>query len=190
MPLLAGSCCQRRRQTRNEALRVLFVGFCCPPKSIIFTRCFKPCPCAFVGAFFGCFRRRCSSYSLCFLDARAKVRLAKIDTPSTRKPVFWGLRPRRRSRNEDNSGSKNDFKKRLKKQPKVCENDDFSGSGAELQKHRPKLPPRPSPGPSGERPGRPKTAPRSAKSCPRRGKSGPRTAKTAPRGHQERLQRW
>ena len=103
---------------------------------------------------------------------------------------FKGLRPRRRSRNEDNSGSKNNFKKRLKKQPKVCENDDFSGSGAELQKHRPKLPPRPSPGPSRERPGRPKTAPRSAKSCPRRGKSGPRTAKTAPRGHQERLQNW
>ena len=148
--------CQRRRQTRNLALRVRFwASFALQNRSFSHV----------------CFARA-------ILDARAKARLAKIDILSKRKPVFMGLRPRRRSRNEDNSGSKNYFKKRLKKQPKVCENDDLSGSGAELQKHRPKMPPRPSPG-SGERPGRPKTAPRSAKS----------SAKTAPRGHQERLQR-
>ena len=110
LPLLAGSCLSKATPDAKFSAPGLIWGFLCPPKSIIFTRCLKSCPCAFIGAFFGCFRRRCSSYSLCFLDARAKARLAKIDTHSMRKPVFKGLRPRRRSRNEDNSGPKTNFK--------------------------------------------------------------------------------
>ena len=88
LPLLAGSCLSQASPDAKFSPPGSILAFLCPPKSIIFTRYLKSCPCAFVGALFGCFRRRCSSYSLCFLDARAKARLAKIDTPSMRKHVF------------------------------------------------------------------------------------------------------
>ena len=91
LPLLAGSCLSKASPDAKCSPPGSILGFFCPPKSIIFTRCLKSCPCAFIGALFGCFRRRCSSYSLCFLDARAKARLAKIDTLSMRNHVFVGF---------------------------------------------------------------------------------------------------
>ena len=62
LPLLAGSCLSKASPDAKCSPPGSMLGFFCPPKSIIFTRCLKSCPCAFIGAFFGCFRRRCSSY--------------------------------------------------------------------------------------------------------------------------------